>query len=191
MIIIDPGHGYNTPGKISPVMHDGSQLSEWKYTRLIARGLHKMLTMIGIPSIILVTEAIDVSLPIRCERANRIYDENPGAFLISIHGNAGGGTGWEAYTYIGESDSDKIATYLYHAAEKCLPQFRIRTDYVDGDPDKEAKFYILKNTKCPAVLTENLFYDTEKDYIFMKSESGIETLVRLHVMGIIQYLIHK
>jgi N-acetylmuramoyl-L-alanine amidase len=27
----------------------------------------------------------------------------------------------------------------------------------DGDPDKEANLYVIKNTKCPAVLTENFF----------------------------------
>ena len=36
-ILIDNGHGENTPGKRSPKWADGSQLFEWKYTREIAR----------------------------------------------------------------------------------------------------------------------------------------------------------
>jgi N-acetylmuramoyl-L-alanine amidase len=33
----------------------------------------------------------------------------------------------------------------------------MRTDFSDGDADKEAHLYVLKNTNCPAVLTENFF----------------------------------
>ena len=40
---------------------------------------------------------------------------------------------------------------------------KLRQDTSDGDPDKEADFYILKHTKCPAVLAELLFMDYEKD----------------------------
>ena len=32
---------------------------------------------------------------------------------------------------------------------------RLRSDYSDGDIDREEDFYILKHTLCPAVLTEN------------------------------------
>jgi hypothetical protein len=36
-ILIDNGHGENTPGKRSPVWEDGVQLFEWEYAREIAR----------------------------------------------------------------------------------------------------------------------------------------------------------
>ncbi len=42
-------------------------------------------------------ETNDVSLAERCRRANEIYrNYNEKAFLVSVHANAGGGTGWEA-----------------------------------------------------------------------------------------------
>ena len=64
----------------------------------------------------------------------------------------------------------------------------MRQDHSDGDPDKESKFTILTKTRCPAVLTENLFYDNEKECRFMMSDYGRELITKLHVDGIIDYL---
>lgn len=64
----------------------------------------------------------------------------------------------------------------------------MRTDYSDGDPDYEARFYILMHTKCPAVLTESFFQDNKTDVDFLNSEDGKKHLTALHVNGIINYL---
>ena len=36
-VLLDNGHGENTPGKRSPKWSDGSQLFEWEYAREIAK----------------------------------------------------------------------------------------------------------------------------------------------------------
>jgi N-acetylmuramoyl-L-alanine amidase len=48
--------------------------------------------------------------------------------------------------------------------------------------------YVLNNTKCPAVLTENLFQDNKKDVDYLLSDAGIHNIARLHVEGIIRYI---
>ena len=83
---------------------------------------------------------------------------------------------------------DKLADCLYATAEEYLFGMKIRKDMADGDPDKESSFYILKHTKCPAVLTENLFQDNKEDVDFLLSEEGKRTIVSLHVKGICKYL---
>ena len=35
LIIIDEGHGRDTPGKRSPLWSDGTQLYEWEFNRFI------------------------------------------------------------------------------------------------------------------------------------------------------------
>ena len=75
-----------------------------------------------------------------------------------------------------------------NAAKKNLPNVTFRTDYSEGDPDKEAHLYVLKNTKCPAVLTENMFQDNKDDVVFLLSDEGFHELVRLHVEGIVNYI---
>lgn len=194
MILLDPGHGYNTKGKRSPVWKDGSQLFEWEFTRDVVRRLHGKLMLYDVPSMVLVREAYDVSLQERVDRANRIYKESKNTFVVSIHGNAapkekqGRAEGWEVWTAPKQTESDKIATIIYDQACITLKDFKMRHDYFDGDPDKEAKFKILIDTKCPAVLTENLFYDNEKECKFMLSDFGRETIANLHLFAILRYL---
>jgi len=189
MIILDAGHGYDTYGKASPVWQDGTQLLEYEFNRDIVKRIHTKLDQIHIDSIILVPEAIDISLKVRCNRANEIFKKHPESFLISVHGNMGGGSGWEVWTSPGETKSDKIASIFMESAKTHLAGFKMRSDYSDGDPDKESKFYILVHTLCPAVLTENLFYDNWKDYQFMNSYKGRETITDLHIDAIVNYLI--
>lgn len=185
LVLLDNGHGWNTPGKRSPVWRDGSQLYEWEFNRKLVREISIRLRNLGIENKILVPEKEDISLEERCRRVNNIYKERKDVILISIHANAGGGTGWEAWTSVGETKSDYYAKLLYNSAGNYLKGWKIRTNYSDGDPDWESQFYILKNTWCPAVLTENMFMDNEKDCRFMMSDEGIETLAALHVDAII------
>ena len=95
---------------------------------------------------------------------------------MPTHANAGGGTGWEVFTSKGEIKSDAIAECFAESAKVHLSDFRIRTDILDSDSDKEANFYILLHTHCPAILTENLFMDTERDCRFIMSDEGRELL---------------
>jgi N-acetylmuramoyl-L-alanine amidase len=190
MIILDNGHGYDTYGKASPLWPDGTQLFEYEFNRDVVKRIHNTLCKLSIKSVILVPEAIDISLSLRVKRANDIYRSFPGSFLISVHGNAGGGNGWEVWTSPGQTESDVIANYIYYAAKKYLSQFKMRHDYLDGDPDKESRFTILTKTICPAVLTENLFFDNWEEYQFMNSNEGREIIANLHVEGVINYIKH-
>jgi N-acetylmuramoyl-L-alanine amidase len=188
MVLLDTGLGFDTAGKRSPEWKDGTQLFEWEFNRDVVRRIESKLIVKSIPYKILVREARDVKLSLRADRANAIYAENKKAFLISVHGNAGGGQGWEVWTSPGQTESDKIATLIYNEARVLLPDFKMRTDMSDGDVDKESEFYILTKTKCPAVLTENLFYDNEKECKFMMTNYGREIIARIHYYAILTYL---
>jgi N-acetylmuramoyl-L-alanine amidase len=96
--------------------------------------------------------------------------------LLSVHVNAAGNggwynaTGWSAYTTIGKTNSDNLAECLYDAAEEVLIDKKIRTNKSDGDRDIESDFYVIKHSKCPAVLTENFFMDSKSDKEYLLSE---------------------
>lgn len=190
-VIIDNGHGIETPGKRSPAGLRDFQLFEYEFNRSIAAGVMKALEAKGIPYAELVPEIEDITLPDRVERANKIYNEHPGSFLVSIHANAGGGTGWEVFTYPGQSESDKVAQVFADKAEEHFPEFRMRFDRSDGDDDKEAKFYILRYTSGPAILTENFFMDTGKDLDFIASTEGRQRIIKHHVESIEAYIAQR
>lgn len=208
IILIDNGHGENTEqnGKFSPVLEDSmnipseftnkNRFREWKYNRVISHQIVDKLKSMNYDARLVVPEDTDISLSERVRRINTICNKEGAGnvLLISVHANAvGNGTqwmsayGWEAYTTRGKTKSDELANFLYKRADSYLKGRKIREDWTDGDRDKEADFYIIKKAKCPAVLTENFFYDNKDDIQYMVSDEGIHSVVRLHVEGIIDY----
>lgn len=187
-ILLDNGHGIDTPGKRSPMWPDGSQLFEFEFNRDIVKRVAADLRSAGVEVVIIVPEEIDISLKERVRRVNRIAGKEP-CLLVSVHANAGGGTGWETFTSRGETKSDAYATKIFNVAEVLLSGWKMRKDTCsDGDVDKEADFTLLKATICPAVLTENLFMDTERDCRFLMSESGRKVIADIHTFGILECL---
>jgi len=92
-------------------------------------------------------------------------------YVVSIHSNGGGGHGFEVYTSPGETTSDRIATEYANWIKKFFPMMRFRSDYADGDVDKEARFTVLTRTSIPAILTENLFMDNRADLALLRNDS--------------------
>lgn len=197
VVLLDPGHGINTPGKRSP---DG-RLREYHYNRELSALIMYGLKRHGIDARVIVNEEVDVPLSERIYRVNEVCNEmgKENVLLLSIHCNAAGNgtkwinaSGWECYTSPGKTKSDKLATFIYNEADKYLPQcLKRRADWSDDDPDKEARFYMLIHSKCAAVLTENLFMDCKADVDYMLSTKGIVVLANIHIEGILKFLNHE
>ena len=195
-IILGTAHQKSILGKGSP---DG-KLKEYQYSRKIVKSIYSILKDMGYQVFIDVTDddlnlTQSKELVTRCQIVNNLVKQHKNCIYVSIHLNAAGadgkwheGTGWEIYTSPGKTKSDTLATYIYNAAKKNLENVKMRTDFSDGDADKEANLYVLKNTNCPAVLTENFFQDNKKDVDYLLSDEGFNAIVRLHVEGILQYI---
>ena len=190
-ILIDNGHGVDTAGKRSP---DGS-LREYKYAREIAGRIVSELRKQGFDAERIVTEENDISLRERCQRVNAICNRlgTKNVILVSVHCNAAGNgsqwmnaRGWSAHVSLNASTQSKaFARSLIKVAEN--EGLKIRK-YAHQVPYWEQNLAICRDTNCPAVLTENLFQDNKEDVAFLLSEAGKETIVSLHVKGIINYL---
>ena len=192
-ILLDNGHGIETPGKSSP---DGLFL-EYQYNRLIASRVTANLLDCGYDARLIVPETSDISLAERCRRVNAVCDEvgASNVLLVSIHVNASGSdgkwhsaSGWSAFTTPGITRADMLAFDLYEAARKYLVGQKIRKYNGPKEPDFEENFYILRHTRCAAVLTENLFMDNSDDVHFLQSSIGKNALTLLHVEGILEFL---
>ncbi|RGR93979.1 N-acetylmuramoyl-L-alanine amidase [Bacteroides thetaiotaomicron] len=189
-VLIDNGHGENTPGKRSP---DG-RLREWAYTREIADLVVAGLRKKGIDAERIVKEDSDVPLSERCRRANNIYrDTGKKAILVSIHCNAAGNgiswknaQGWSAFASNNASlNSKRLAESLAQVAE-CIP-VPVRKP-MPQQPYWEQNLAICRDTNCPAVLTENFFQDSKEDVEYLLSPEGKDTVARIHIEGILKYL---
>src|SRR5690606_10315153 len=172
-IFIDPGHGGNDPGAV------GNGLREKDLTLKIAKYMRDYLlaNYTGVEVRMSRTNDSTVSLSARTNDANKWGAD---AF-ISIHVNAGGGTGFESYVYPGVGKATKDLQNAVHGeVMKAFNGFRDRGK-------KQAYFHVLRETKMSAVLTENGFIDTKKDADFLKSEANLRKIGETHALGVAKY----
>lgn len=195
VILVDNGHGNNTLGKCSP---DG-RYKEYAYTREIARRLVSRLSELGYDARLLVPELYDVSLSVRVQRVNRWCVERgrKNVVLVSIHTNAGRGDGWV--------NSRGWSVFVYEglqgqrASAESIMLAEVFADYAQQQgwkvltPSDEQRYWggnftILKQSICPAVLTENFFHNNKKDLAFLESERGKDEIVSVHTSAIVNYV---
>lgn len=192
LVIIDAGHGgikdgiYTTRPAKMHTFPDGFEVCEGVINRGIARKLWTQLVSHDIDFVLVYDEEDDDPLQVRVMRANKVYAKDKRAFLLSIHSNSGGGHGFEVFTSPGQTRSDKLADVFCQGYQRDFPDRRLRTCPLDGDLDKEANFYILKNTHCPAVLLENLFFDNRAEAEYLTSEEGQQAIADCIVRSILE-----
>lgn len=193
VVILDAGHGKDTPGKCSP----DKSLYEWQWNReIVAMLCERLYGLENIQTVILVPEENDVPLKERVRRVNTIYHDAKIAgkevLLISIHINAAGhgtwknASGWSVWVSNNASEKSKQFAQIAYEQAKLLDLCGNRV--VPEEQYWSSNFYILKNTPCPAVLTENLFMDNQDDIAFLKSDDGKNMIVDLHFNAINKYL---
>ena len=193
VVILDAGHGKDTPGKCAP----DKSLYEWQWTReIVAMLCERLYGIENIHTVILVPEEHDVPLKERVRRVNTIYHdakiEGKEVLLISIHINAAGhgtwknASGWSVW--VSNKASEKSKQFAQIAYCEAVSMGLQGNRVVPKENYWSSNFYILKNTPCPAVLTENMFQDNKDDVAFLKSDYGKEKIVALHVNAIKKYL---
>ncbi len=188
IVLLDNGHGglingkYQTSGKRKD-WGNGNIIYEGEFNRAIVNGIIEELTRLKIPYVNIAPEYWDVRLETRVKRANKYSPHN--CFYLSIHSNAGGGHGSEIYTSPGNTKSDAIATIFGKEFKKEFPNRILRTDYSDGDLDKERRFYVLTKTRMPALLTENFFMDNVEEFkTLLNTREGRQKIISYHVKAI-------
>ncbi len=181
--ILDAGHGgilggeYQTPGKRSPkwscgVLYEGA-FNRWVINRLIEK-----MDRAALPYYLASPGLQDISLNERVNYCNLLHRQGKRVYLLSSHANAGGGEGIEGFTSPGETRSDALAeTFLSNLEKDMGTSIKMRFDYSDRDRDKEANFYLLTKTLCPALLLELGFMDNEADYNRLWDEKYLEKIV--------------
>lgn len=174
VILIDAGHGgivegeYQTSGNRYEGIHMDNPifLAEGAFNRAVAFGLQAKLHLNNIPSHIVNPEHEDISLQARARRVNAIARRKT-CVLLSIHHNyfdSSSARGAEFFTSRGDSAADPIAEHIASFFRGTFPDERLRTNQINPSKlSKEAGYYILKSTICPAVLTEWGFMSNEHD----------------------------
>lgn len=190
-VLIDNGHGISTPGKCSP----DRRLLEYSYCREIASAVVGRLRKAGHDAELLVPENTDISLGQRVARANA-WCAKLGAsqvLLVSIHNNAAGADGkWHDArgfsAWIAHNASEKSKNLARMLHEEALARGLKGNRAQQPSGYWTADFYICRATKCPAVLTENLFQDNRDDVDLLLSTEGREKIISIHVAAITRFV---
>jgi N-acetylmuramoyl-L-alanine amidase len=152
-VCLDPGHGGTDPGAVGFVHEAPMNLDIGLRLRDLLAGDTRDASG-GASWGVFMTRDSDsaVSLESRVDYANASQVDR----FVSIHNNAGGGTGTETYWYTsGSAQSGNLAGKV---------QARV-VSYV-GTRDrgvKQAGYYVIRYTVMPAVLVEVAFVDTRSD----------------------------
>ena len=109
-ILLDPGHGGRDPGAVGalPGANTGSNLQEKDVTLTVAKLAAEELRERGYT--VLLTRETDEAVPLHTRTAMAVA-EKVDAYL-SIHANAGGGTGCEVWYQAGDESSRAFAAAL-------------------------------------------------------------------------------
>lgn len=206
LVVLGTPHRMREPGKQSP---DG-RLKECVYGRDVDVMLKEALESEGIRTVI---DYLPLDLPKHMQtpsvtlerqrelamRANFVNEQcrqygKQNVIYVSTHVDASPpvdnkwhkANGWSVRVGTKASTKSKLlANCLFDAAKAHGLEMRQPTATQKYWPQN---LYVLKNTQCPAVLTENLFQDNLDDVDFLLSDEGCQVIVQLHVEGIIKYI---
>lgn len=190
-ILIDNGHGEETPGKCSP---DG-RLKEYAWTREVARVVSRELSLRGFDAILITPENSDTPLNERVRKVNAWCNKlgSKNVLLVSIHNNAAGADGkWHNArgfsVYVGKNASDNSKRLARMFTDRATKMKLMGNRSVPKEKYWVGNFAIVRDTNCPAVLTENLFQDNKEDVAWLLSEQGKAAITELHVGAIVEYV---
>lgn len=193
---LDNGHGKLQAGKRSPKFKlDGkeTQFFEYEFNRDIVERIIKALDKEGVKYYDIVPDYLEVGsfLSERVDRANKKKSDLPKIY-VSVHANAGPsapGSEWandsirgiETWYAHNSTKGKKIAAVF----QKCLIA---KTGFHDRKlrSTKENSLYVLVKTTMPAVLTENGFFNNEKEVLELMKSAVRQKIADAHVAAILE-----
>lgn len=171
-IFIDAGHGGNDPGAV------GNGLREKDLTLKISKKIADILKDYDCSVKLSRTGDQTLSLKQRTDAANKWGAD----YLLSVHINAGGGTGYEDFIFNGgvSANTTKYRDVIHAEVVKAIGSG------VRNRGKKKANFHMVRQSRMPAMLSENMFIDTKADADKLKSNAFIDKVAQGHANGLIK-----
>jgi N-acetylmuramoyl-L-alanine amidase len=176
-IMWDPGHGGSDSGAAA------NGLQEEHLTLKIVNYAVAYLSANFIDFEQRVTRGHEQTLPL--SNRDDAADEWGANVFVSVHINAGGGTGFESYVYTSPGPSASALQNILHG--EVLAAMRQFSSTADRGK-KRANFAVLRETNMDAVLTENLFIDNANDANKLKNEAFLKAVGEAHARGVAKFL---
>jgi N-acetylmuramoyl-L-alanine amidase len=173
LIVIDPGHGGEDPGA------EAHRLLEKELTLTIGKRLRgALLRDYEVEADLTRSDDRTISLGARTAFANQRRAD----YLVSVHINSGGGQGYEDYVH-SSTGEDSASERHRSALHRAVIGFMREHGVLDRG-EKRANFHMLRESNMPAVLTENLFIDSDADARLLKNDAFLTGVAEAHARGI-------
>lgn len=170
-VFINPGHGGSDPGAVE------NGMTEKDIVLVISKECKKELERHGVEVVMSRDTDETEELYEICQEANSSGSD----VFVSIHVNAGGGDGFEIYSYPGSAEGQKLAEKFGN--ELVSIGQNLRSPYIkDG-----SWLYVIKNTTMPAVLCESFFIDNQKDAALANTEEKQKKFGVAYAKAILNY----
>ena len=175
-VVIDPGHGGQDPGAIGI-----GGIKESEVVLDVSKRVKKLLTEKGVKVRMTRNNEIDLDLPPRVSMANRTDAD----IFVSIHANASRGK---------RRDINGLETFYYSGWRGRLLAKKIQKQILKvspGSPDRgvrQGRFFVIKNTKMPAVLVEIGFLTGRLDARRLEKSINRKRIAYAITKGILEYL---
>ncbi|MGO1100523.1 N-acetylmuramoyl-L-alanine amidase [Priestia megaterium] len=176
-IYLDAGHGGADVGAVG-----ANGLYEKNLVLKIQQYLISYLNSTYSDFTIKTTRTTDTFLSLS-QRASQANSWGADAFM-SIHVNAGGGTGYEDYVYRSASNASKTFQSIVHGQV----QSTLLSYNHPNRGRKSANYAVLRLTNMPAVLTEIAFIDNRTDAALLQNEAFLKSMGESYAKGIAVYL---
>lgn len=177
---LDWGHHFDTPGKRTPPLPNTNRvIREWEFNYPTVWKLKRELERLGHEIVLMADAASDTPLAVRVKRANDAKVD----LVISIHYNAlngewGSHGGIETWYNVGSLKGKELADKVQVAL---INKTKLRNRGI-----KAGTFYIIKNTKAPAILIEAGFMDNLTEASLMLDvnyQSDVSTAITEAIQG--------
>ena len=175
-VVLDPGHGGPDPGAIGI-----GGIRETDVVLDVAKSVEKLLIEKGIKVKLTRKNEVDLDLPPRVSIANRTNAD----IFVSIHANASRGK---------RRDINGLETFYYSGWKGRLLAKKIQKQILKvspGSPDRgvrQGRFFVIKNTRMPAVLVEIGFLTGKLDARRLEKNIHRKRIAYAIAKGIIEYL---
>ena len=175
-VVIDPGHGGPDPGAIGI-----GGIRETDVVLEVSKIIKKLLSEKGVKVTLTRKNEVDLDLPPRVSFANKTDAD----IFVSIHANASRGK---------RRDINGLETFYFRGWRGRLLAKGIQKQILrvsPGSPDrgvKQGRFYVIKNTKMPAVLVEIGFLTGRLDARRLEKATHRKRVAYAIAKGILEYL---
>lgn len=174
IVFIDAGHGGSDPGAI------GNGIREKDITLDIAKRVQKLLSKQGFHVVMSRENDTYLELAERSKKAN----DSDANLLVSIHVNAGHGSGIETWWNDKNSHATGSEQLAKDVQSEIIKSTKMSDRGVKGRGPKRGNFHMTRVPVMPSALVEVGFIDTKSDADKLKNKSFLQRAAEGIVNGI-------